>query len=149
MSATYVKFEAFVGDLWGKVHDLLGTAGSSADTIKAVLTLTGPNAATGAVLADLTQIAGSGGYTTGGASVANVGARSGGTLTLTGTNVTWTSDGSLPDFRYVALYNDTASGDPLIGYWDYGSTLALDNNGDTFTVKFNNGASSGTIITAT
>lgn len=146
--ATYTKFNQFVEDLCQKVHDLFGTAGSTADTCKAVLTLTAP-VATNAVLADLTQIANGGGYTTGGASIANVGTRATGTVTVNATNVTWTSDGTLADFRYVAVYNDTPTSpaDPLIAFWDYGSTLALDNNGDTFTVKFNNGAANGTLFT--
>jgi hypothetical protein len=38
-------------------------------------------------------------------------------------------------FRYVALYNDTATNDDLIGYWDYGSSITL-ANGETFTVNF-------------
>jgi hypothetical protein len=147
--ASYVKFNQFVGDLAGKVHDLLGTAGSTADTCKVMLTNTAPVAATNAVKADLTDISAGNGYTAGGTSTGNVGAASSGTVTVTGTNVTWTaSGGTIGPFRYVALYNDTPTSpaDPLIAYWDYGSNLTL-QDGDSFTVKFNNGASSGTIFT--
>jgi len=51
-------------------------------------------------------------------------------------------------FRYVVLYNHTQTSPvkPLLGYWDYGSALTL-NNGDSLTIKFNNGASSGTVLT--
>ena len=72
-----------------------------------------------------------------------------GTITVTGTNVTWTaSGGSVGPFQYVILYNTSTSPNtkPLIGYWDYSSALTL-ADGDSFTVKFNNGASSGTILT--
>jgi hypothetical protein len=49
-------------------------------------------------------------------------------------------------FQYVVLMNDTATNDPLIGWWDYGSALTL-ANGETFSVKFNNSDTTGTILT--
>tara|TARA_R110000822_G_C15262036_1_gene488343 strand:- start:418 stop:855 length:438 start_codon:yes stop_codon:yes gene_type:complete len=47
------------------------------------------------------------------------------------------SGGSIAPFRYVYLYDDTVTvpADPLIGYYDYGSSLTL-NDGDSFTVDF-------------
>jgi hypothetical protein len=47
------------------------------------------------------------------------------------------SGGSVAAFRYVYIYNDTVASpaDPLIGYYDYGSSLTL-NDGDTFTIDF-------------
>jgi hypothetical protein len=39
------------------------------------------------------------------------------------------------DFRYVVLYNNTATNDELIGYWDYGSTVSLAST-ETFTIDF-------------
>jgi hypothetical protein len=58
------------------------------------------------------------------------------------------SGGAIANFRYICLYNDTPTSptDPLIGWWDYGSTLTL-NSGDSLTVKFNGSAGSGTILT--
>jgi hypothetical protein len=55
---------------------------------------------------------------------------------LTGTVVVFTAlGGSFGPFRYVILYNDTATNDPLIGWWDYGSSITC-NDGETFTVDF-------------
>lgn len=45
------------------------------------------------------------------------------------------SGGSIATFRYVVLYNDTATNDELIGWWDYGSAVTL-ASGETFTVDF-------------
>ena len=45
------------------------------------------------------------------------------------------SGGSIGPFRYVYLYNETVPDDALIGYYDYGSSLTL-NDGDSFTVDF-------------
>lgn len=141
--ATYNKYEVFVGDLAGKVHDLLGTAGAGADTLKCALTNTAPNLGTHAVLADITEIANGNGYTSGGASCANVGSRSAGTFTLVCTDIVWTSNGSMATFRYVVMYNSTAGSGPLIAEWDFGSSLTLSTNGDTFTADF--GASTFTL----
>ena len=40
-------------------------------------------------------------------------------------------------FRYIYLYNDTPTSpaDPLIGYFDYGANLTL-NNGESLTIDF-------------
>jgi hypothetical protein len=45
------------------------------------------------------------------------------------------SGGSVAAFRYVVIYNDTATNDELVGYYDYGSDLTL-ANGESLTVDF-------------
>lgn len=144
--ASYVKYQQFIEDFGSKVHDLVGTAGSGADTIKAMLSNTAPNVATHAVRTDATEISGGNGYTSGGASTANVGSESGGILTVVGTDVTWiASGGNIGPFRYVILYNDTPTSpaDPLISYWDYGSSITV-AAGESFTANF--GASLFTMV---
>lgn len=136
--ATYVKYQTFIGDLAGKVHDLVGTAGSGADTCKVILSNTAPNVATHAVRGDVTELSTANGYTSGGTSIANVGTASGGTFTLVGTDVVFTaSGGSIGPFRYAIVYNDTPTSpaDPLICYFDYGSAVTLLDT-ETITVDF-------------
>jgi len=64
--------------------------------------------------------------------------QTGGTYKLVLSDITLTSTGgSTGPFRYVYLFNDTvtAPADPLVGYYDYGSSLTL-NDGDSLTVDF-------------
>lgn len=132
--ASFVKYQNFVEDLGNKVHDLVGTN----DTLKVALTNTAPNVGTHAVLADITEISAGNGYSAGGSDTQNDGSESSGTLTVTGVDVVFTaSGGSIGPFRYVVLYNDTPTSpaDPLIGYWDYGSSITL-LDGETLTVDF-------------
>ena len=98
--------------------------------------------------ADLAEISTGNGYA-GPQDTQNTGAEASGTYTLTGTAVTITaSGGTVGPFQYVVLQNTTPTSpaDPLIAWWDYGSALTL-NSGDSFTVKFNNSATTGTIFT--
>lgn len=130
--ASFNKYEVFSENLSEKVHNL------DTDTIKVALSNTAPNAATHAVLADVTEISAGNGYSAGGTDTQNATSRSGGTTSITGVDVVFTaSGGSIGPFRYAILYNDTPTSpaDPLIGWWDYGSGVTL-NTGETFTVDF-------------
>lgn len=136
--ATFNKYNQFREDLYNKVHDLFGTAGSGADTCKVLLSNSAPNTATHAVRADVTEIGSGNGYSSGGASATNVGTRTTTTFTMAGTDIVFTaSGGTIGPFRYAILYNDTPTSpaDPLIGYWDYGSSITLADT-ETFTVDF-------------
>ncbi len=109
------------------------------------LTNAAPDAAADAVKADLAEISAGNGYTAGGEDAQNDYTESGGTGTCTGVDIVWTaSGGTIGPFRYAVLYNDTPTSpaDPLIGWWDYGSAITL-QDGDTFTVDF--GASMFTV----
>lgn len=117
-----------------KVHNL------GSDTLKVALTNSAP-VATNTQLSDITQVANGNGYTTGGtATTISSSAQTSGTYKLVITDVVFTaSGGSVGPFRYVVLYNDTATNDELIGYFDYGSSITL-ANGETFTVDFDGSA---------
>lgn len=130
--ASFVKYEVFSENLAEKVHNL------DTDTLKVMLSNTAPNVATHAVRADVSELSGGNGYTSGGDDVQNATSRSGGTTSITGTDTVVTaSGGSIGPFRYDILYNDTPTSpaDPLIGYWDYGSSITL-ASGETFTSDF-------------
>lgn len=128
--ATYTKFLQFTKDLIDGVHDF------DAHTFKVALTNTAP-VNTNTVLANLTQIANGNGYTTGGTATTISTSTSSGTAKITGTDVVFTATGSMGPFRYVVVYNDTPSSpaDPLIAFWDYGSSITLAST-ETFTVDF-------------
>lgn len=127
--ASYNKFQSFVEALAEKVHNL------GADTLKVALTNSAP-VNTNTVLADITQIANGNGYTTGGtAATISSSAQSSGTYKLVLADVVFTASGSMGPFRYAVLYNNTATNNELIAWWDYGSNLTL-ASGDSFTVDF-------------
>lgn len=129
--AAFQKFNQFTKDLIDGVHDF------DAHTFKVMLTLTAP-VATNSVKADLTEIAAGNGYTAGGTATTITTSTSSGTAKATGTDVTFTaSGGSIANFRYSVLYNDspTSPADPLIGFWDFGSTVTL-TSGNSFLVDY-------------
>lgn len=64
--------------------------------------------------------------------------QTGGTYKLVLADKTLTaSGGSIGPFRYIYIYDDTVTSpaDPIVGYYDYGSSLTL-NDGDSFTIDF-------------
>lgn len=126
--ATYVKYQVFVEDVAEKVHNL------GSDTLKVALTNTAPNVSTHAGLADITEIAAGNGYTAGGTQTTqSSSAQTSGTYKLVLADIVFTaSGGSIATFRYAVLYNDTSTGDRLIAYWDYGSSITV-LVGETFT----------------
>lgn len=143
--ATYNKFQDFVEQLCTAKHDFT----AAGHVFKIYLSNAAPSASLDAVKADLAEFAGGTGYTAGGEDTQNTLAEAAGTATVTGTKVVWTAGAAdWNAFQYVVLYNDTQTSpvDPLVAWWDYGSAITL-GNGETFTVKFNNGDPTGTIFT--
>ena len=124
--ATFNKFNSFVEALAEGAHNL------GSDTLTIALTNTAP-AATNTVLTNITEIS----YTALSSRVLTsvTSAQTSGTYTLDAADLVLTASGTVPTFRYVVLYNDTATNDELIGYYDYGSAVDL-LNGETFTITF-------------
>ena len=140
--ALYQKFDQFVEDLAKKVHNL------NSDTLKVMLTNTAPSAAN-TVLANITEITPGNGYSAGGSAATFVsGVQSSGTYKLVLNDVTFTaSGGSIGPFRYAVLYNDTPTSpaDPLIAWWDYGTSITL-TNGNSLTVNLDQSSGVFTLV---
>jgi hypothetical protein len=136
--ATFNKFNSFVEAVAEKVHNL------GSDVLKVALSNT-PPVATNTVLANITQIANGNGYTTGGSPAGQFSSQqTSGTYKLVLNDVTFTATpGSIGPFQYVVLYNDTATNDELIGWYDYGAALTI-TAGNSFTVDFD---ASGGVLT--
>ncbi len=127
--ATYNKINSFVEAVAEKVHNL------GADTLTVAL-CAAANApvASNTQLSNLTQIS----YTnlSTRAITTSTSSQSSGTYKLVLTDLVLTaSGGSVATFRYVVIYNDTATNDELICWYDYGSDVTL-ANGETFTIDF-------------
>lgn len=129
----FVKFHAFVEALAEKKHNL------GSDTFFVQLMNTAPDADLDLIETDLPADLGTAfGYTAGGvtAGTAVTSAETAGVYKLTIADVVITAaGGSIGPFRYVVLYNTTATNDDLIGYYDYGSSITL-NDTETFTIDF-------------
>ena len=122
--ATPTTFNSLPEALAEKVHNF------SSDTLKIALTNTAPSAAN-TQLTDLTEITAGNGYTAGGFAIT---VSSSGTYSLVLNAATLTaSGGSIGPFRYVVLYNDTASNDELISRFDRGVELTL-ADGESYTI---------------
>lgn len=137
--ATFNKFNAFVEHVAEGVHNL------GSNQLVVALTNTAPTASN-SVRADLTEIT----YTN--LSSRNIttssSSQTSGTYRLILTDLVLTaSGGSVGPFRYVVIYNDTPTSpaDPLIGYYDYGSSITL-ADGETLTIDFD--ASNGVLTIA-
>jgi len=141
--ATYNKFQDFSEQLIRGVHDW------DAHTFKVALTNTAPVATqTTWNTTDHPAPAAANGYTAGGTATTISISETTGTTTVQGTQVVFTATaGGIGPFRYVILYNDSATSpaDAAIAWWDYASSITLADT-ETFTVKFNN-TTPGTIFT--
>ena len=133
--ASFVKYYCFVEDLAKKSHNL----GVGGDTLKVALTNTAP-AQTDTVWSVVVYPSPSNasGYTSGGNSLTiSSASQTSGTFKLVVADSTFAANGGqIGAFRYVILYNSSAS-NKLIGYYDYGSSITL-NDTETFTVDFDN-----------
>jgi hypothetical protein len=126
-TSSFFKFNSFTEALAEKVHNL------GADTLEVALTNTLP-VNTNTQLSNITQIT----YTNLNARTVTVSgsAQTGGVYKLSITDKTLTSTGgSTGPFRYVVLFNQTATNDELIGWYDYGSSITL-GDGESLLLNF-------------
>lgn len=124
--ASFQKFNSFVEALAEKVHNL------GSDQLKVALTNSAP-VASNTVLANITEISyincSSRNITT------TTSSQTSGTYKLVLADLVLTASGTVGPFRYVVIYNDTASNDELIGFYDFGESVTL-QSGHTFTIDF-------------
>ena len=141
--AVFNKFQGFVEAVAEKKHDL------GADTFFVQLMNTAPDSALDFIETDLPADLATGfGYTAGGvtAGVATSSAQTTGTYKLTiADKVITAAGGSIGPFRYVVLFNNTATNKDLISWYDYGSSITL-LDGETLTIDFD--ASAGVLTIA-
>ena len=138
--AVFNKLNGFVEHLSEGVHNL------GSDQLKLALSNVAPTASdsthqttSNCVLANVTQISNT--------DYANLSTRNvtttsssqaSGTYRLVLADLTLSASGSVGPFRYIYLYNDSPTApfvDPLIGYFDYGSSLTL-AQGESLTIDF-------------
>jgi hypothetical protein len=126
---TFIKFNCFTKDLVEKKHNL------STDQLTVALTNVRPSGSF-TQLSEITEID----YT--GLSSRNLvtvsSAQVDGTYKLIERNLTISAVGvNSPTFRYVVVYNSTASGNPLIGYYDIGyGVIIYDSQGFYYSAGF-------------
>jgi hypothetical protein len=124
----------FYGPVFAKAFN--GQINYTSDTIKIALVGSGytPNRNTQGAWSTVSTYEVSGaGYTAGGQALSGKAlSYASYKLKIDANDVTW--PGLTADVRYAVVYDDTASGKPLIGYVDLGETLSLSN--EDFTIEF-------------
>lgn len=124
--ATFTKFNSFVEAVAEKVHNL------GSDTLIVALTDTIPSASN-TQLSNITEIS----YTNLSSRTLTTASSSqtSGTYKLVINDLVLTATGTVAQFRYIVIYNNTATNKELICSYDYGAEVNM-LNGDTFTLDF-------------
>lgn len=127
--ASFTKFNSFVEAMAEKAHNL-----GSDQLVVGLTSLANAPVAGDSVLADLTEVT----YTNCSSRNLTTGtsAQTAGTYKLTINDITLTaSGGTVGPLQYVFIYNDTASSDELIGFYDYGPEITL-ADGESLAIDF-------------
>lgn len=127
--ATFNKFNSFVEAVAEKTHNL------GADSLMVALTnAANPPLATNTQLVNLTEIAYT--YCSSRAITRTSSGQTGGVYKLVLQDLVLTATGgSVGPFQHVVIYNDTAAGKELIGWYSYPSEITLLEN-ETLTIDF-------------
>ena len=131
MATSFSKIEKFTLNVGGKDFDLAN------DTLTRALTNTAHTASWDR-LSDLTEVS----YTNLSSRVLTTTSwsQTSGTAKLILADLVLTSSGGTTGpFQYIYIYDETATNDELVGYYDFGSALTL-NDGDTLTLDFDGSA---------
>lgn len=131
MAVAFTKTNKFVLNVGSKVFNL------ASDQLKIALTNTLPTVSTVNQYSDLTSplattnLSGGSPYNLTTTSYT----QTSGTAKLIIAQLTLTATGAVGPFRYVVIYDDTATNKEIIGFYDYGSSVTL-ASGDTFVIAF-------------
>ena len=146
MATAFTKLNGFVENLAEKRIDLASATLTIAlsNTAPAAESTPPTGAAAECILANVTQVA----YTYCSSRVLTVSSsvQTAGTYKLILDDLILTaSGGAVGPFRYVYIYDDSATNNELIGYYDYAAALTL-NDTDTLTLNFDGSAGVLTIV---
>ena len=127
--AVYNKFDQFAQSVLEAKHNF------ASDVFKVMLTNTAPVAGN-SVKSDLVEILEGNGYASGGNDVTITVSSVAGLARVSSVNTVFTATGgTIGPFRYAVFYNSTAVTQPLVSWWDYGSSVTLQDT-EIFTVGF-------------
>jgi hypothetical protein len=119
--SVFNKFNSFTEAVAEKVHNL------GSDQLVVALTNTLPTAGN-TQLSNITQISYT--YCSSRNLTRTSSSQTGGVYSLILSDLTLTaSGGAIGPFRYVVIYNDTATNDELIGWYDAGSAITVPDTG--------------------
>lgn len=136
-AAALNKFYCLTEDLAHKKHNW------STDQFKLMLTNTAPSLSN-TQSSNIIEITAGNGYAAGGITLTTVSSgQTAGLYRLILADFTLNATGNIGPWRYAVLYNATAANGPLIGWYDYGSSITL-VNGEGFLFDFD--ASNGVLL---
>lgn len=126
-------------DAW--VEYMTEGANVGSDQFAVYLTNSAPIAGN-SVIADITEIS----YTncSSRAITTSSSAQTSGTQKVVFADLVLTASGTVGPFRYVGIYDDTIVGDPLVGWYDYGSGITLASS-ETLTIDFDGSGGAFTV----